>query len=389
MQRREFMMTAAAATLVGGAIRTAGGAEGLPRGVVEVVEPDAATGAARAVVVGDVPLVHTEQITAQTGAAALDRLDEVLQNAGSSLGDVVRLHFYGPAESLGPSLAAELSRRFTGRYRPAVTYVATSPFGEGRPLAVDCVAASSKSTAPGRVLRLDGAAILPPSNKLYVSGDASPGPIDVATRGTLESLEKTLAFCGLDWSHVVQLKSFLQPLGAAADVRSALAAFFGTRPVPMLSFVEWRSSEKIPIEIELIAAVPPELGNKNGEPVEYLTPPHMTSSPVFSRAARISSPQTIYVGGLYGESADPEAQVRDIFGQLKHAVEPLRSDLRHLVKATYYVADDPVSKALGTIRPEFYDPKRPPAASKALVSGTGRKDRTLTLDMIAVPRRKA
>jgi hypothetical protein len=34
----------------------------------------------------------------------------------------------------------------------------------------------------------------------------------------------------------------------------------------------------------------------------------------------------------------------------------------------------------------FYDPQRPPAASKAMVRGTGREKRTITWDMIAVPK---
>jgi len=60
----------------------------------------------------------------------------------------------------------------------------------------------------------------------------------------------------------------------------------------------------------------------------------------------------------------------------------------NLAKATYYVSTDATSKALNVLRPNYYDPKRPPAASKALVPGVGREGRTLTLDMIAVPAKK-
>jgi enamine deaminase RidA (YjgF/YER057c/UK114 family) len=111
----------------------------------------------------------------------------------------------------------------------------------------------------------------------------------------------------------------------------------------------------------------------------------MKSSPIFSRVARVSSPTTIYVSNLYAPSSDPAEQVREVFGELKRILEPLDSDLRHLVKATYYITDDETSKALGSIRPEYYDPQRPPAASKALVRGTGRPGKSLTLDMLAVP----
>jgi hypothetical protein len=55
------------------------------------------------------------------------------------------------------------------------------------------------------------------------------------------------------------------------------------------------------------------------------------------------------------------------------------------VKATYYVSDDDASKQLNVIRPKFYDPQRPPAASKAIVPAVGVSERSITIDMIAVP----
>jgi len=52
------------------------------------------------------------------------------------------------------------------------------------------------------------------------------------------------------------------------------------------------------------------------------------------------------------------------------------------------LATDDTSKKFGEMRPRYYDPKRPPAASKAPVTSTGLAGKTLTLDMIAVPRPK-
>ncbi|MGE3314127.1 MAG: hypothetical protein AB7O26_03345, partial [Planctomycetaceae bacterium] len=68
--------------------------------------------------------------------------------------------------------------------------------------------------------------------------------------------------------------------------------------------------------------------------------------------------------------------------------ERVRSDLKHLAKATYYVTNDDVSGKLTTLRPKYYDPKHPPAASKASVTGVGMEKCTITLDMIAVPAAK-
>jgi hypothetical protein len=77
--------------------------------------------------------------------------------------------------------------------------------------------------------------------------------------------------------------------------------------------------------------------------------------------------------------------VQQPFDRLKLLLEKTGSDFKHLAKATYYVTDDEVSKAHNEIRPKFYDPARPPAASKAVVVGTGTEGVRYVMDMIAVP----
>ncbi|MEO6811516.1 MAG: RidA family protein, partial [Isosphaeraceae bacterium] len=121
---------------------------------------------------------------------------------------------------------------------------------------------------------------------------------------------------------------------------------------------------------------------------EFLTPPELKPSPVYSRIVRVNRGDLIYVSGLTGpDGADGKAQTEAIFGTLKEILSRAGSDFRHMVKATYYVADDPASRALNDLRPKYYDPARPPAASKAVVAGVGLPGRTITLDMIAVPAR--
>lgn len=346
--------------------------------------------------VPEAPFAHTEQVFADDSSLAvdaqakqvLDGIEARLRRAGASTSTMFKLHWYVANAADVPTIAAVMRRELGGSPLPAVTFVVGNlPQAELR-VAADGIAVSRTAVEPGRVVRVEGAAVLPPTHKLYISGDAGRGPLATSVVGTLESLERTLTFCGLDWSQVVQLKTFLQPIAATADVRRRMESFFGRRPLPVLTFVEWSSSAEVPIEIEAIVAVPPELGNRSGDTVEYLTPPGVTASPVFSRAARVRTAASIYVSGLYANADTPDGQVRELLNLLRDTVERDGSDLRHLVKATYYVADEAVSKALGAIRPEFYDPKRPPAASKALVDGSGRPGKSITLDMIAVPKPK-
>lgn len=107
---------------------------------------------------------------------------------------------------------------------------------------------------------------------------------------------------------------------------------------------------------------------------------------MFSRVARVNDGKLIYLSNIYGQTEnDPAAEVPEIFERLRKVLEKAGSDYRHLAMATYYVTNANATKKMGDIRPRYYDPKRPPSASLALVSGTGRAKRTVTLDMIAVP----
>jgi enamine deaminase RidA (YjgF/YER057c/UK114 family) len=165
-------------------------------------------------------------------------------------------------------------------------------------------------------------------------------------------------------------------------VNREIQSFFGDDGAPPVSHVEWIGGNP-PIEIELIAAAPHASAD---ESVTYSTPSWMITSPIYSKVARIHGDRRLYTSGLVSsKEGDGAAQVRDIFQGLEGLLAETGSDIRHLAKATYYVADDDVSKQLNAIRPEFYDPKRPPAASKAMVKGTGVEKRSITIDLIGAP----
>ena len=174
----------------------------------------------------------------------------------------------------------------------------------------------------------------------------------------------------------------MTPISAADQVEKDVMDLFGGRSAPPLVYVEWKSS--LPIEIELIAAVPDSLALP--EPVAYITPPGVQASPVYSRMAKVSRGKAIYISGLYGDTpTDDVKQIHEIFATLKSLLKKTGSDLNHMAKATYYCSTNQASSQLNKIRPQYYDPGRPPAASKAMVKGVGMENRGLTIDMIAVP----
>lgn len=359
------------------------------------------------VVRAEAALVHTAQVFASDDQgrligpdqpeaqveAVLDRLAAALKQADSGLEKMVKLNLVLARSDLLPKVRDACAKRIPGPNRPALSLVVGDLAVPGALVAADAVAVTGAKPPVGRVERtlvpnlagqLAGGtfAVLPAGPRVYISGQAEPGAdLATATRKTLESLEATLKHLGLGREHVVQVKAFFLPMKSANVVEREVSAFFGAgAPPPPLVLVDWQMPQ--PIEIELIAAAPTPGGT---EPVEYLATPKLKHSPVFSRVARINRGDLVYVSGLFGAGGAPAAaQIEAIFDELKTILTEAGSDLRHLAKATYYVSDASASTALNELRPRYYDPARPPAASKATVPGVGPEGRTVTLDMIAV-----
>jgi enamine deaminase RidA (YjgF/YER057c/UK114 family) len=376
---------------------------GVQESGLEYVEPEDSSGTSKAVVVRNVALAHTALVLPQDQKAdiigkgdaerqiqrVLDNLALALREVGSGLDRAVRIHVYAARPEVVDLVRRAFFRRFSGPAKPAATYVVGTMAHPEVLVAMDVVASAPSVDSVRRIRSeaLPGApgtshvAVLPAGPSVFVSGQTSQGDLAEATRKTLTGLRETLSHFGLKDEHVVQVKAFLRPMSDVSVVEKEITAFYGGRAVPPIVFVEWTLDP--PIEIELVAAGTSP-GDGQASP-RFLTPPGVKASPVFSRVTRVDRGRLIYVSGLYG-SGDAQAQVRGIFDSLKGILEKSGGDFRHLVKATYYVSDGPTTDQLGKLRLEYYDPERPPAASKAAVRGVGLEGRTITMDMIGVTR---
>jgi len=368
---------------------------------IERIDPDRGTGSAQAVIVDDLPLIHTRQIfpfendrplvrddARKQTEALLRQLQETLLRSKSDLTNAVKLNWYLKEDGLRPAVEQVIAERFRDA-GPAVTYTASESSESGVVVSLDAIAVSTavgtKEVAFGSFGKQGVAeyAVLPPGPRIYISGMADTNELVTATRKTLEKLMAAAAHLGVGTQDVVQLKAFVQPMSRAADVQAEIIRFFG-RKTPPLVFVEWISpAPNPPIEIELIAAG--ELGlSTSQESVSFLTPPGTTSTKVFSRVARVNHGKVIYYSGSYG-SADRSGadQTKALFESLKPILAKTGTDLEHLVKATYYVSDDDAGNALNDVRLQFFNPQRPPAASKAKVKSVGSPGRTICVDLMA------
>ncbi len=360
-------------------------------------------GGAQAVVVDDVALFHTSQFLPLdfdgklVDENATEQASMVLSNIGSLTNALdnrpesrlVKLNVYVPSELVANELRPFLATQFRKSQSPAISLVQTRLHRPGVQVTMDAVAIAHRPDQHDlksvfiNKWHENKTAILPRGPRVYVSGQAEKGTnLADATAKTLQSLKQTLEHLGCERADIAQVKCFLTPMAEVAKVQAEIEEFFAPLVVPPCVFVEWQST--LPIEIELIAAARPKEGPQPS--LEFITPPGMTASPVFCRVVRVNDPRTIFVSGLYAKDAtDGAGQVTQVFEQLQEILKASSGDLRHLAKATYYVSDNEVGAKLTEMRPKFYDPARPPAASKAQVFGVGMTGRTLTLDMIAVP----
>ena len=366
---------------------------------------DAPAGMSQAVVVEGFPLVHTRQLLpldregklVGEGSAdqqieqVLTNLEAVLKASGSDLGKLVRLNVYALAQPTAGRLRELLSKRLDPSVRPAITAVLTPLPHRKAFVAVDAVAVSSEKISAVSLNRCEAvagdkdcadAAVLPPGGVAYLSGVPEEGSLAAsAVSRSLSTLWKTLGQLKLSPAQVVQVKVFLKPATSADAALREVQKLFPGQLAPPVVFVEWIAA--VPVEIELIAQLPPAGGPAPS--LEYYNPPDVMPSPTFSRVALVHTQRQVYISGLSARAAGSgEEQVRDVFEQLKSILDQTQGDMLHLAKASYYVTDDDVNKPLDKVRSKFFDPQRPPAASKVTVHGVGQAERTLTMDMIAV-----
>jgi enamine deaminase RidA (YjgF/YER057c/UK114 family) len=381
-------------------------AHSLTAAVLECIQPDSKTGSSRAVIVEDVPLVHTMQVfpvnargrlvTSNQPEQVLANLETILRASGAGLDIVCKLNVYVTGPNALTDVQAALARTLSGPIKPAISYVTTALPVTGATVAMDAVAPVTGSAGPPPAISpirnifvepgILPASILQRGPKIFVSGMADTNKLADATRKTLEKLTAAISHLGLQKTDIVQLKAFLEPMSEVDTARKEIAKFFDGN-APPVSFVEWISPPPNPcIEIELVASAYGDF-SKETNSVTFLTPPGTTDSKVFRRVARVNYGKLIYTSGLYGKaSSDAATQVTEIFQILDEIVKQTGSDFQHLAKATYYVSDDPASNKLNELRPKYFNPDRPPAASKAKVMGVGLPDGTMTMDMIAVPK---
>ncbi|QDV48929.1 RidA family protein [Gimesia fumaroli] len=372
---------------------------------VSYYKPSSKTGTSLCVIVKDDVLVHTSQIlplnikggriTSESGSdqcvLVLKNLNYLLEKVDSSLNQLVKLNIYVTHEDLIQEVQ-RLIKELKLPAQPACTFIVTKLSDPKVLVAMDAVAVTGSNQKLSKAVIFNDdvsgfrAALLPAGRTAYISGQAvKADTLAESTKKTMEELFQTIKYLGGSPENIIQIKAFLTPMSEATAASQVIDGFFPYDSKHPISLVEWYSS--LPIEIEMIVALPGEApASRPTETVTYKTPTGMKASPVYSRVAIAEVSDRIYVSGITSkEPGNNSTRIHSVFNQLKEIVGEAHSDMQHLVKATYYVSENEISGDFGKIRKEYYNPNRPPAASKATVKSVGIPNRILLLDMIVVP----
>lgn len=359
-----------------------------------------------AVIVDEVPLAHTTQFYPVNKNGKLvgegnlsNQVNQVLKNltialktAESKFEDIIKLNICIANSDIKQAVQHQLNKKFSSDKRPSISFVVGKIALSNALLAVDAVAVSktsiNKSVNYFRSEELFGdkrtahVSVLPAKGVVYISGQADKGELAEATRGTLKQLEETLKYLDLEKKDVVQIKAFVCPATDYKVVENEVSVFFKGLTIPPVIFVDWDSKSPV-VEIEMITASG-KSKNANKQ-LEFITPTGMKPSPVYSKVSRINYGKKIYISSLYGQHTEgANKEITDIFNSLTDILKKSGSDLNHLAKATYYVSDAEASAKLNELRPKYYHPDSPPAASKATVEGVGISGKGISIDMIGV-----
>lgn len=380
---------------------------------VEYLQTDATTRTSKVAIVDEsTSLAHTTQLypydangevvgsgeTSVQVRQVLDNIGAALAEVDAGLEDLVKIHVYAANTQVVDSVRQVVGEALAESAPPTIMYVETSFQNPDVAVSMDAVAVTSaeqdandavsvRSTSLAGGNQIGHATVLPPGDRVYIAGQAEQHETVVgATSLTMESLHETLDYLGLEPSDVVQVKGFMQPMSETEAVREEIASFYSNRLTPSIVLTEWNHGS-FPIEIEMIAAADTAIV-PDTTAISYITPPGMSESDVFSRVAQVHRGDPVYISGLYGDpSKDANGQIRDIFEEMDGLLDEAGSDFRHLAKATYYTTSGEASDGLGEIRPDYYDPNRPPAASLSPAPGIGLENGEITIDMIGVTAR--
>ena len=126
--------------------------------------------------------------------------------------------------------------------------------------------------------------------------------------------------------------------------------------------------------------------------VRFLNPPTLAPAAGYSHVAEAQGGRMVFLSGqvaldpsgkLVG-AGDLATQARQVFANLKAALEAAGTDFAHVLKLTFYMVDVSQIATVRGIRDSFVDTRHPPASTAVGVRRLVREEFLLEVDAVAV-----
>jgi len=126
--------------------------------------------------------------------------------------------------------------------------------------------------------------------------------------------------------------------------------------------------------------------------VKFINPNTMPAGPGYSSVVEVSNVRTIYVSGQIAMNragavvgiGDLAAQTKQVFENIKHALEAASVDFNHVIKLTFYLTDISQMQVVRSIRDQYINTVNPPVSSAVEVRRLIRDDLLIEVEAIAV-----
>ena len=296
---------------------------------------------------------------------AIERLQSVLQAAGSSLAQVVSVHVYLKRASDFESLNGVYRQTFVDK-PPVRTTVATD-LGPDRLIAMSAIAvengAARETMHPAGWLKSPRpySYIVRAGNLVFLSGLVSrrgtddqpmPGSVSFQTKTILDNAGVLLKTAGLSYADVVAARVFLTDDSLFEEMNDQYRRFFTNEPPARATAVtELMGSDSL-VEITLIAST-------SGKQV--LGP---AVSPSLPLSTAVRTGDLLFLSGVLGNTdtntSDLAAQTREVFSRIRRTLDGVGLSFNHVVDNTVYLTDIWQQRQLDGISREMF-PQDPPA----------------------------
>ena len=246
-------------------------------------------GATDAVIVDDIPLVHTTQFLPFDKSGNIVGTDDIntqinqvffnisssLKQAGSKIDQIVKLNIYIRNSSLIPAVQEQINKRFKSGKRPALSFVAGDLSHPVALISMDAIAVSAIINTTGVNYLINKnlssasdvvqSAILPAGPVVYVSGQAaldSSGAIvgesdfEAQAHQVFANLKQVLGAAGSDLSKVIKVNIYMTDMTKFPTIIECREKYF-SKPYPADTTVEV-TALAIPgllLEIDVIASL--------------------------------------------------------------------------------------------------------------------------------------